>query len=127
MIHTNTAKWNIQQRKLISFIFNNIFSNYNFYHYLFRNNETLVHLLKGSLGTGILAMPNAFHHAGWLGGTVGTVLIGILCTYCIHLLVKAEYELCKRRKTPSLNYPAVTEAALLEGPDALKPIAPYIM
>lgn len=91
------------------------------------NNETLIHLLKGSLGTGILAMPNAFHHAGWLVGGVGTLLIGILCTYCIHLLIKAEYELCRRKRVPSLNYPAVTQTALLEGPDALKPLSNVII
>lgn len=91
------------------------------------NNETLIHLLKGSLGTGILAMPNAFHHAGWLVGAIGTLLIGILCTYCIHLLIKAEYELCRRKRIPSLNYPAVTQTALLEGPDVLKPLANYII
>uniref|UniRef100_A0A182MCC9 Amino acid transporter transmembrane domain-containing protein n=1 Tax=Anopheles culicifacies TaxID=139723 RepID=A0A182MCC9_9DIPT len=91
------------------------------------NNETLIHLLKGSLGTGILAMPNAFHHAGWTVGVVGTLLIGLLCTYCIHLLIKAEHELCKRKRVPSLNYPAVTQTALLEGPDALKPLSKVII
>lgn len=53
----------------------------------FRNSETLIHMLKGSLGTGILAMPNAFYNSGLLIGTVGTLLIGILCTYCLHVLV----------------------------------------
>ena len=53
----------------------------------FRNMETLLHLLKGSLGTGILAMPNAFFNAGYVIGTVGTLLIGLVCTYCIHQLV----------------------------------------
>lgn len=91
------------------------------------SNETLIHLLKGSLGTGILAMPNAFHHAGWLVGGIGTLLIGILCTYCIHLLIKAEFELCRRKRVPSLNYPAVTQTALLEGPDALKPLSKVII
>lgn len=28
------------------------------------NNETLVHLLKNELATGIFSMPNAFHQAG---------------------------------------------------------------
>lgn len=54
--------------------------------------------MKGSLGTGILAMPNAFHHSGYAVGAIGTVVIGLLCTYCIHLLIRAEYELCKRKK-----------------------------
>jgi proton-coupled amino acid transporter len=49
--------------------------------------ETLLHLLKGSLGTGILAMPNAFLRAGYVLGIAGTVIIGIICTYCVHQLV----------------------------------------
>ncbi|XP_052895546.1 proton-coupled amino acid transporter-like protein CG1139 [Anopheles moucheti] len=36
--------------------------------------------------------------------------------------IKAEHELCKRKRVPSLNYPAVTQTALLEGPEALKPL-----
>lgn len=73
-------------------------------------------MLKGSLGTGILAMPLAFSHSGYIIGLIGTVLIGLICTYCIHLLISAEYELCKRRREPSLTYPATAEAAFLEGP-----------
>ncbi|XP_037034964.1 proton-coupled amino acid transporter-like protein CG1139 [Bradysia coprophila] len=91
------------------------------------NSDTLIHLLKGSLGTGILAMPKAFFNSGYLVGSIGTVIIGIICTYCIHLLIKAEYELCKRKKVPSLNYPAVTEAALMEGPSWAKCMAPYVI
>lgn len=67
------------------------------------NAETLIHLLKGSLGTGILAMPLAFYNSGWLVGAIGTTLIGLLCTYCIHQLIKSEYELCKRKKVILVN------------------------
>ncbi|GLH07330.1 Proton-coupled amino acid transporter-like protein CG1139 [Gryllus bimaculatus] len=55
------------------------------------NSETLIHLLKGSLGTGILAMPNAFLNAGLVVGFFGTILIGSLCTYCMHILVVDMY------------------------------------
>lgn len=89
------------------------------------NCETLLHLLKGSLGTGILAMPNAFYHAGYAIGAVGTLLIGIICTYCIHLLIKAEYELCKRRRIPSLSYPDTAVAAMEGGPGFFKKLAPF--
>lgn len=89
--------------------------------------ETLLHLLKGSLGTGILAMPNAFYHSGYVVGSFGTLFIGLICTYCIHLLIKAEYEICKRKKVPSLTYPATAEAAILEGPECLRKFAPYSM
>lgn len=91
----------------------------------FRSTETLLHLLKGSLGTGILAMPLAFYHSGWLLGVIATGCIGLLCTYCIHMLIKCEYELCKRLKVPSLTYPATAECALQDGPVFLQKIAPY--
>ncbi|PSN54890.1 Proton-coupled amino acid transporter-like protein [Blattella germanica] len=89
------------------------------------NMETLLHLLKGSLGTGILAMPNAFHHAGYVLGIVGTLFIGLICTYCIHQLVKSELELCKRRRIASLNYPDTASAAMEDGPVLFQKCAPY--
>lgn len=69
--------------------------------YIPSNSETMFHFLKGSLGTGILAMPNAFKNSGYVLGSIGTILIGAICTYCIHQLVKAEYELCRRKKVSS--------------------------
>ncbi|XP_076654637.1 proton-coupled amino acid transporter-like protein acs [Halictus rubicundus] len=87
--------------------------------------ETLLHLLKGSLGTGILAMPKAFHHAGYAIGLVATIIIGLLCTYCIRILVNSQYELCKRKKVPSLTYPATAEAALSEGPAPFRRFSKY--
>ncbi|XP_063633178.1 proton-coupled amino acid transporter-like protein CG1139 [Cydia splendana] len=89
------------------------------------NTETLLHLMKGSLGTGILAMPRAFANSGYVVGAIGTVVIGVLCTYCIHVLIDSCYVLCKRRKQPSLTYTAAAEAALSEGPDWCKACAPY--
>lgn len=91
----------------------------------FRNTETLLHLLKGSLGTGILAMPKAFANAGYVVGAIGTIVIGVLCTYCIHVLLDSCYVLCKRRKVPSMSYTAAAEASLSEGPDWCKACAPY--
>ncbi|XP_063701499.1 proton-coupled amino acid transporter-like protein CG1139 [Culicoides brevitarsis] len=90
------------------------------------NSETLFHLLKGSLGTGILAMPNAFHNAGWLVGSVGTIFIGFVCTYAIHVLIAAEYEVCKRKKIGSLTYTKLAELSLSDGPPLCKKLAPYI-
>ncbi|KAF7417578.1 hypothetical protein HZH68_000231 [Vespula germanica] len=78
--------------------------------------ETLFHLLKGSLGTGILAMPMAFHNSGYVLGMIATIIIGLLCTYCMRILVTSMYVLCKRKKVASMTYPATIEAALEEGP-----------
>lgn len=89
------------------------------------NLETFLHLLKGSLGTGILAMPKAFSNAGYVVGSIGTIIIGVLCTYCIHVLIDSCYVLCKRRRVPSMTYTAAAEAALSEGPAWCKACAPY--
>jgi len=43
--------------------------------------------MKGNIGTGILAMPGAFKNAG-LVGTIGTLLMGIIYTHCLHMLVR---------------------------------------
>uniref|UniRef100_A0A182SJ42 Amino acid transporter transmembrane domain-containing protein n=1 Tax=Anopheles maculatus TaxID=74869 RepID=A0A182SJ42_9DIPT len=49
---------------------------------------SLIHLLKSSLGTGILAMPVAFKNAGLLFGAIGTIVIGLICTHCVHILYR---------------------------------------
>lgn len=85
--------------------------------------ETLIHMLKGSLGTGILAMPQAFSYSGLVTGTVATIVIGFICTYCLHILVKAQYELCKRLKVPILNYPQSMKVALENGPPMFRRFA----
>ncbi|KAL0120248.1 hypothetical protein PUN28_008127 [Cardiocondyla obscurior] len=89
------------------------------------NFETLVHLLKGSLGTGILAMPNAFFNSGLLVGVIATVIIGALCTYCLHILVKSQYKLCKRLRVPILSYPDSMKYALEKGPRFVSWFSPY--
>ncbi|CAG4962234.1 unnamed protein product [Parnassius apollo] len=81
--------------------------------------DTLIHLLKGSLGSGILAMPMAFLNAGLYFGLVATFLIGGICTYCVHVLVKTSHELCKRIQKPSLGFAETAEAAFLAGPPAM--------
>lgn len=58
----------------------------------------MVHLLKVALGTGIFAMPNAFNHAGYIVGFIGTIILGSIATYCVHMLVNLHYELCKWKK-----------------------------
>ncbi|KAJ8974872.1 hypothetical protein NQ317_002645 [Molorchus minor] len=89
------------------------------------NAETLIHLLKGCLGTGILAMPEAFKYSGMANGIVSTILIGALCTYCLHVLVRSQYVLCKRMKLALLTYPESMKVACEVGPTCLNRFAPY--
>ncbi|XP_034255640.1 proton-coupled amino acid transporter-like protein pathetic isoform X2 [Thrips palmi] len=78
--------------------------------------DTLIHLLKGSLGTGILSMPLAFKNAGLFFGLFATFGIGFICTYCVHILVKCAHELCRRTRVPSLDFADVAETAFSCGP-----------
>lgn len=55
--------------------------------FLYRTMGSLAHLLKSSLGTGILAMPMAFKNSGLLFGALGTIIVGFLCTHCVHIFV----------------------------------------
>lgn len=51
------------------------------------NIDTMIHLLKGNIGTGILAMPDAFKNAGLFVGLFATMVLGVICTHCMHMLV----------------------------------------
>ncbi|XP_049784560.1 proton-coupled amino acid transporter-like protein pathetic [Schistocerca cancellata] len=82
--------------------------------------ETLIHLLKGSLGSGILAMPLAFYNSGLLFGLIAIFIVGFVCTYCVHILVKCAHILCRRSKVPTLGFSEVAEAAFLTGPPVLQ-------
>ncbi|KAL1139772.1 hypothetical protein AAG570_006749 [Ranatra chinensis] len=80
----------------------------------------MIHLLKGNIGTGILAMPDAFLNAGLVVGTIGTLLMGAICTHCMHMLVNCAHELCKRVQAPSLSFSQVAEQAFLTGPSHIR-------
>ena len=42
----------------------------------------MVHLLKGNIGTGIFAIPDAFKNAGLVVGAVGIPIMAIICVHC---------------------------------------------
>jgi len=39
--------------------------------------EAMMHMIKSTIGGGFLAMPEAFHNAGLLVGSIGVVILGI--------------------------------------------------
>ncbi|XP_025207281.1 proton-coupled amino acid transporter-like protein pathetic [Melanaphis sacchari] len=80
------------------------------------NGETLTHLLKASLGTGILAMPLAFQCSGLIMGIFATVFVSFVCTYCSYSLVKCAHTLYKRIRVSSMSYADVAEVAFANGP-----------
>ncbi|XP_055325325.1 proton-coupled amino acid transporter-like protein pathetic isoform X2 [Sitodiplosis mosellana] len=80
------------------------------------DNETLTHLLKASLGTGILAMPFAFKCSGLLFGIFATVVTAFICTHCSYILVKCAHTLYIRTRRTAMNFSEVAEVAFANGP-----------
>ncbi|XP_019770826.1 proton-coupled amino acid transporter-like protein CG1139 isoform X3 [Dendroctonus ponderosae] len=70
-------------------------------------------------------MPEAFKLSGMINGIISTFLIGALCTYCLHVLVKAQYVMCKKLRVALLTYPDSMKIACDIGPTCLRGFAPY--
>ncbi|CAH2215762.1 jg386 [Pararge aegeria aegeria] len=85
----------------------------------------LAHLLKASLGSGILAMPLAFKNAGLVVGVFATIIIGFVCAHVIHVLVKTSQQLCVEIKKPSLGYADTCDLVFQNGPKPIRKYAPY--
>lgn len=84
------------------------------------NCETLIHVLKGNVGTGLLAMPEAFKNAGLWVGFAGIPLMGIICIHCMHTLLKCSRELCARTGAVALSYEETAKVAFSAGPEKCK-------
>ncbi|XP_011184169.2 proton-coupled amino acid transporter-like protein CG1139 [Zeugodacus cucurbitae] len=79
-----------------------------------------MHFLKGSLGTGILAMPMAFKNAGLMFGLIATMVLGFLCTHCVHILAKTSQDICKDIRVPALGFSETAEKVFENGPKRLR-------
>lgn len=65
---------------------------YKFSDYFSRNFETIIHVLKGNIGIGILTLPMAIHNAGLIGGSLGLAAIAYICVSCMFMLVRAAHK-----------------------------------
>ncbi|EDW18447.1 proton-coupled amino acid transporter-like protein pathetic isoform X1 [Drosophila mojavensis] len=88
------------------------------------DNETLTHLLKASLGTGILGMPYAFMYSGLVMGIFATILTAFICTHCSYVLVKCGHKLYYKTRRTKMTFAEIAEAAFQKGPKSLRGFAP---
>uniref|UniRef100_A0A1A8JR59 Solute carrier family 36 (Proton/amino acid symporter), member 1 n=2 Tax=Nothobranchius kuhntae TaxID=321403 RepID=A0A1A8JR59_NOTKU len=71
--------------------------------------QTLIHLLKGNIGTGLLGLPLAVKNAGLVVGPVSLLIMGIIAVHCMKLLVKSSHHLGSKMDRPSLSYGEVMQ------------------
>lgn len=84
------------------------------------NTSTMMQLIKGMVGTGILALPSAMENAGLWVGFFGLFIMAIIATHCMHQLVHVCHTLCLRLGAPSLTYGQVVEQSFRTGVPAMR-------
>ncbi|XP_034103693.1 proton-coupled amino acid transporter-like protein pathetic isoform X1 [Drosophila albomicans] len=122
------TKYKIQPRKSDA---EQALANNDFDPFAMRDNEhpttdreTLTHLLKASLGTGILGMPIAFMYSGLVMGIISTIITAIVCTHCSYVLVKCGHKLYYRTRRTKMTFAEIAETAFQRGPKWCRPFAP---
>ncbi|XP_071786822.1 proton-coupled amino acid transporter 1-like [Asterias amurensis] len=80
--------------------------------------QTLMHLIKGNIGTGLLGLPFAVQNAGILLGPLGLAIMGVIAVNCMHIMVQVCHDLCERTNSVTLDYGEVAEQSLKHGPVA---------
>jgi len=68
------------------------------------NLQTMTHMFKGNIGTGILAMPYAFSNSGIWAGFIGTAVIAVIAIHCMRLLVESSHYLCNLTGKETIDY-----------------------
>ncbi|KAM6055860.1 proton-coupled amino acid transporter 1-like isoform 1-T1 [Theristicus caerulescens] len=80
--------------------------------------QTLIHLLKGNIGTGLLGLPLAVKNAGILLGPLSLLVMGVVAVHCMGILVKCAHHFCYRFQKQFVDYGGAVMYGLESTPSA---------
>ena len=83
--------------------------------------ETIMHIIKANIGTGVLAMPYAFNCGGLVLSSVSIWIMAVIAIHCMHILIDLyKYVMASSANDPSkkvsdtISYDEVVELAMRE-------------
>ncbi|XP_019886860.2 proton-coupled amino acid transporter 1 isoform X2 [Ooceraea biroi] len=84
--------------------------------------ETMMHLFKGNVGSGIFALGDAFKNAGLLLAPPLTIFLGVICVHAQHILIKCNEEVTRRvgDSTNTSGFAGTVEMCFATGPLRLR-------
>lgn len=88
--------------------------------------QSLMHVIKGNLGTGILAMPASFAHAGLINSVIGLPILCLIATYCVHLLIKSSQQLERKSIGANFTYASLAKRSFESGPNRIRSLSNLI-
>ncbi|XP_073211405.1 proton-coupled amino acid transporter 1-like isoform X2 [Lepidochelys kempii] len=80
--------------------------------------QTLIHLVKGNIGTGLLGLPLAVKNAGIVLGPLSLLVMGIAAVHCMGILVKCAHHFCNKYQRPFVDYGDAVMYGLEASPSA---------
>ncbi|XP_012945428.1 proton-coupled amino acid transporter 2 [Aplysia californica] len=98
----------------------------NFEHSKCSNLQTLMNIIKGTIGTGILSLPLAFKSSGIWVGLFGFLLLASASVHSMHLLNNCAITIEKRTKLQLRNYQETVFQCFYTGPRRLQGLAHFM-
>lgn len=78
--------------------------------------QSVLHIIKGNLGAGLLGMPLAFKHLGWVMAVIVLPSLCIISGYCVQTLARSSRKIGKHSESTDLSYSVLTRRSFEIGP-----------
>lgn len=90
--------------------------------------ETMMHLFKGNVGSGIFALGDAFKNAGLILAPPLTIFLGVICVHAQHILIKCNEEVTRRvgNDTNTCGFAGTVEMCFATGPLGLRKYSTFM-